>query len=133
MTRLLLFKKTVLAVLFSLAAFNSNAQSLYYPDTAWQVKKPEELKMNAALLDSAVRLAMASENKMERDLRIANMKAYASEPDYKIIGPMKQRGGPAGLVIKNGYIVAQWGDIQPGGYDIQRYQKLFVDHGRFSG
>jgi len=107
----MLWKKTVLAVLFSFAVCNSNAQSLYYPDTAWLVKKPEELKMNAALLDSAVRLAMASENKMERDLRIANMKAYASEPDYKIIGPMKQRGGPAGLIIKNGYIVAQWGDL----------------------
>ena len=24
---------------------------------------------------------------------------------------MKQRGGPAGLVIKNGYIAAQWGDV----------------------
>ena len=25
---------------------------------------------------------------------------------------MKQRGGPAGMVIKNGYIVAQWGDVK---------------------
>jgi hypothetical protein len=24
---------------------------------------------------------------------------------------MKERGGPAGLKKKNGYIVAQWGDI----------------------
>jgi CubicO group peptidase (beta-lactamase class C family) len=111
MTRSILLKKTVLAVLFSLAVFNSNAQSLYYPDTAWQVKQPGELKMNVALLDSAVSLALRSENKVDRDLRIANMKAYANEPDYKIIGPMKQRGGPAGLVIKNGYIVAQWGDL----------------------
>lgn len=111
MIRSILLKKTVLAVLFSLAVFNSNAQSLYYPDTAWQVKQPGELKMNVALLDSAVSLALRSENKVDRDLRIANMKAYANEPDYKIIGPMKQRGGPAGLVIKNGYIVAQWGDL----------------------
>ena len=89
----------------------ANAQQAYYPDTAWQVKKPAELKMNKQLLDSAVALALKSENKVERDLRIANMKAYASEPGYKIIGPMKQRGGPAGLIIKNGYIVAQWGDV----------------------
>jgi hypothetical protein len=24
---------------------------------------------------------------------------------------MKERGGPAGVILKNGYIVAQWGDI----------------------
>jgi hypothetical protein len=42
----------------------------------------------------------------ERDLRIANLKSY--EPDYKIVGPMKERGGPAGVILKNGYIVAQW-------------------------
>ncbi|MEO6405938.1 MAG: serine hydrolase [Ferruginibacter sp.] len=99
---------TALLCLFFVTA---NAQQAYYPDTDWQVKKTAELKMNQQLLDSAVSLALKSENKVERDLRIANMKAYASEPGYKIMGPMKQRGGPAGLVIKNGYIVAQWGDI----------------------
>ncbi len=111
MTILLLIKKIVLAVLLSFGFLNAHNQSPYFPDAVWQVKKPVELKMNAALLDSAVNLALRSENKMDRDLRIANLKAYASEPDYKIIGPMKQRGGPAGLVIKNGYIVAQWGDV----------------------
>jgi len=39
------------------------------------------------------------------------MKSYSREPNYKILGPMKQRSGPAGLVIRNGYIVAQWGDV----------------------
>ena len=32
------------------------------------------------------------------------------------IGPMKDRGNPSGLVIKNGYIVAEWGD--PGRMDM---------------
>jgi CubicO group peptidase (beta-lactamase class C family) len=45
-------------------------------------------------------------------MRIANIKSYTNEPGYKILGPMKQRGKPAGLIIKNGYIVAQWGDLQ---------------------
>ena len=61
--------------------------------------------MNKKWLDSAVTVALNNENKVERDLRIANTKSYAREPGYKMIGPMKQRGGPAGLVIKNGYIV----------------------------
>lgn len=94
-----------------LCTFSVQAQQPYFPDATWQVKKPEELKMNKAFLDSSVTMALNSENKMDRDLRIANIKAYASEPDYKIIGPMKKRGGPAGMIIKNGYIVAQWGDV----------------------
>lgn len=105
-------KKIICFLLFLiLFTFNVQAQQPYFPDATWQVKKPEELKMNKAFLDSSVTMALNSENKMDRDLRIANIKAYASEPDYKIIGPMKKRGGPAGMIIKNGYIVAQWGDV----------------------
>jgi CubicO group peptidase (beta-lactamase class C family) len=106
--------KNRMLVSFSLLLFHFlrvDAQPVYYPDTAWQVKAPAELKMNKLLLDSAVNFAIAHENKVDRDLRIANLKAYSDEPDYKITGPMKGRGGPAGLIIKDGYIVAQWGDI----------------------
>ena len=107
-----MIKKTFIA--FLVLFFNclvTYAQTAYYPDTAWQVKTPAELKMNKLLLDSAVNFAITHENKVDKDLRIANLKEYSNEPDYKIIGPMKERGGPAGLIIKNGYIVAQWGDI----------------------
>jgi len=96
---------------FSLYLSVANAQNSYFPDAIWQTKKPAALNMNLLLLDSAVTFALANENKVERDLRIANLKSYAREPEYKIIGPMKERGGPAGLILKNGYIVAQWGDI----------------------
>jgi CubicO group peptidase (beta-lactamase class C family) len=89
----------------------ANAQQPYFPDADWKIKKPEELKMNKKWLDSAITFALNNENKVERDLRIANMKSYSREPGYKIIGPMKERGGPAGLVIKNGFLVAQWGDV----------------------
>jgi CubicO group peptidase (beta-lactamase class C family) len=106
-----MMKRKLLLLFISLYTITVAAQQTYFPDADWQIKKPEELKMNKVLLDSAVSVALQSENKMERDLRIANMKSYSREPGYKIIGPMKERGGPAGLVIKNGYIVAQWGDI----------------------
>jgi hypothetical protein len=89
----------------------TEAQTPYYPDTVWLVKTSSELKMDRLLMDSAVSFAITHENKVDKDLRIANLKAYSNEPGYKIIGPMKERGGPAGLIIKNGYIVAQWGDI----------------------
>lgn len=103
--------KKILAGLFCVIFIAGHSQTSYFPDAEWQVKKPEEVKMNKYWLDSAVNLALKSENKVDKDLRIANMKSYSREPGYKIIGPVKERGGPAGLVIKNGYIVAQWGDV----------------------
>lgn len=90
---------------------SSFAQQRYYPDSTWQTKKPTEVKMNAQLLDSAIRYAIQNDSKTDYDLRIANYKAYANEPDYHILGPMKERGKPAGMIIKNGYLVAQWGDV----------------------
>jgi CubicO group peptidase (beta-lactamase class C family) len=104
-------KRKLFLFFISLNAIAANAQQIYFPDADWQIKKPEELKMSKKWLDSAITFALNNENKVERDLRIANMKSYSREPGYKIIGPMKERGGPAGLVIKNGFIVAQWGDV----------------------
>lgn len=102
---------SISVLVFSLCATFSFAQDVYYPDSIWQTKKPAELKMNAALIDSAVHFAFRNETKTDYDLRIANLKAYASEPGYKIVGPMKPRGKPAGIILRNGYIVAQWGDV----------------------
>ena len=87
-------------------------QSPYYPDSIWQTKKPGEVKMNAQLLDSAVSFAIHNDSKTSYNLRIANMEAYADEPNYRILGPMKDRGKPAGLIIRSGYIVAEWGDVK---------------------
>jgi CubicO group peptidase (beta-lactamase class C family) len=88
-----------------------NSQTLYYPDSVWQIKKPAEVKMNAQLLDSAVNFALTNDSKTNYNLTIANNQAFAGEPDYRILGPMKNRGKPAGIIIRNGYIVAQWGDV----------------------
>jgi CubicO group peptidase (beta-lactamase class C family) len=104
-------KNTILVGLLCLCLNFTYAQTFYYPDKAWQVKSAADLKMNSTILNDAIKFAIANENKVERDLRIAVLKSYAREPDYKIVGPMKERGGPAGLIIKNGYIVAQWGDV----------------------
>ncbi len=106
----MLIQKLVLLYL-CIYAINTDAQHQYFPNAEWQAKRPEELKMNKVKLDSAITFALNSENKVDKDLRIAIIKSYSREPGYKIIGPMKPRGGPAGLVIKNGYIVAQWGDV----------------------
>ena len=88
------------------------SQQLYYPDSVWETKRPAELKMNSQLVDSAIKFALHNETKTDYDLRIANLKTYANEPNYRIAGPTKERGKPAGIILKNGYIVAQWGDVE---------------------
>lgn len=103
--------------IFTICFYTSYSQQpdsyrVYSPDSTWQTKKPSELKLNAALIDSAISFAIRNETKTDYDLRIANLKAYANEPNYRIAGPMRERGKPAGIILKNGYIVAQWGDVK---------------------
>jgi CubicO group peptidase (beta-lactamase class C family) len=94
-----------------LSVASGTAQTVYYPDSTWQSRTPAEVKMDQYWLDSAVSFAVKNDSKTDYDLRIANLKAYVREPGYKILGPMTERGKPAGMIIKNGYIVAQWGDV----------------------
>ena len=89
-----------------------NVSSQYYPDSTWQTKTPAEMKMNANLIDSAISFAIQNESKTDYDLRAAILKAYTNEPGFTIAGPTRERGKPAGIIIKNGYIVAQWGDVK---------------------
>ena len=107
----LVFKLTIIFTL-TLSFLLTYSQQLYFPDSTWQTKKPAELKMNAVLIDSAVSFAIRNEIKTDYDLRIANYKAHEREPGYRISGPMRERGKPAGIILKNGYIVAQWGDVK---------------------
>ena len=102
----------VLSFVFLLTTVSG--QKLYFPDSVWQTRTPQELKLNAAIVDSAVRFALQNEVKMPYDMRLANINAFAvnaREPNYKIVGPMKDRGKPAGLIVKDGFIVARWGDV----------------------
>jgi CubicO group peptidase (beta-lactamase class C family) len=106
-----MFRKQVVILWLLLATIKLYGQRLYFPDSAWQTRTPQEMMLNPAIIDSAVRFAVQNEVNMDIDLRIANFKAYAREPNYRILGPIKERGKPAGLIIKNGFIVAGWGDL----------------------
>lgn len=106
--------KTICSFLFfafGILISEGYTQSPYYPDVKWQTKNTEAYNINKYLLDSAVSFAQMNETKQDKDLRIANYKAFSREPGYEIMGPIKERGGPAGLIIKSGYIIAQWGDV----------------------
>ncbi|MFP4092446.1 MAG: serine hydrolase domain-containing protein, partial [Cyclobacteriaceae bacterium] len=90
------------------------AQQAYYPPVGenWAERKPSELGLSAEQLQKAIDFAQANEYKGARDLRIAILEGFEREPYHKLAGPVRERGGPAGLILKNGYIVASWGDVE---------------------
>lgn len=106
--------QAVLLLLSLLVYFEPlQAQQVYYPSqNKWEEKSPEEVGINADKLKEAVKFAQEHEYEGARDLRIAILKGFEREPFHSLAGPVKERGGPAGLIIKNGYIVAKWGDVE---------------------
>src|SRR4051812_2049245 len=82
----------------------------YFPDAMWQHKAPSEAGMDPRLLEEAVAFAMANETKAPRDQVKDHYEIFGREPFSDVIGPMKDRGDPTGLVIRHGIIVAEWGD-----------------------
>ena len=86
----------------------------YFPPAReiWKTKSPKEFGLKTKTLNKAIDFALSNEYSGERDLRIAILKGFAREPYHQILGPTKKRGGPAGIILKNGYQIASWGAIQ---------------------
>ncbi|WP_350284170.1 serine hydrolase [uncultured Croceitalea sp.] len=91
-----------------------SAQDYYFPErnATWETKVPKSLNLDASALQKAVDFAEANEYSGSRDLRIAILKGFEREPFHEVLGPTKKRGGPAGMILKNGYVVASWGDTK---------------------
>ncbi len=99
--------------LFSIFAFAepSFAQSNYFPSAvSWERRTPEQAKMDAAKLKEAIDFAIASEAKAPRDMELSQTQTFGREPFGEIIGATKPRGAMTGIIIRNGYIVAEWGE-----------------------
>ncbi|RZN82316.1 MAG: class C beta-lactamase-related serine hydrolase [Winogradskyella sp.] len=103
-----------LLIIFLFCFYSVSAQIEYFPDRndTWIEKTPSELKVDSEWLNDVVEFAKNNEYSGSRDLRIAILKGFAREPFHDILGPTKKRGAPAGLILKDGYIVAKWGDTK---------------------
>lgn len=86
---------------------------IYYPGAgdAWQSRSPSDLGINPDLLASAIDYVQQHESDMDVDLR-ANLARRNQGPGNELVGPFKNRGGMNGLVIKDGYIIAEFGDTK---------------------
>lgn len=98
------------ATIFSAAG--AAAQRAYYPGAGddWERRAPEQVGMDAARLQQAVDFARASEAKAPRNLEAAHYQTFGREPFGAAIGPFKERGDASGVIVRRGYIVAEWGD-----------------------
>src|SRR5437764_5742715 len=86
-------------------------QKGYFPPTGeWERRTPEQAKFDAAKLKEAIDFAIASDAKAPRSQELALTQTFGLAPFGEIIGPTKDRGEPSGIVIRGGYIVAEWGE-----------------------
>jgi CubicO group peptidase (beta-lactamase class C family) len=92
-----------------LVAFSAWAQP-YYPEASWQRKSAAEVGLDAQRLKEAVDFAIAAESKNPRDLTLNHYQTFGREPHGNPIGPIKDRGEPTGVIVRRGYLVAEWGE-----------------------
>jgi CubicO group peptidase (beta-lactamase class C family) len=95
------------------AGSEAAAQTVYWPAPGdrWERREPAQLGMDGAKLQEAIRFAQESENTASpRDLEQAHYQSFGREPFGDAVGPFKPRGPQSGVIIRNGYIVAEWGE-----------------------
>ena len=81
--------------------------AIYYPAAgdAWQRGKPEDAGMDSAALAAAVGFAQTQAGNMPKDF------STQVENFGRVLGPLpKTHGDTNGIIIRHGYIVAEWGD-----------------------
>lgn len=105
------FRLFFVCLLFSLLLQNNFAQKVYYPSAEnWERRTPEQAKFDEAKLKEAIDFAVQSETKATRDMELGLTQTFGREPFGELIGATKPRGAMTGIIVKNGYIVADWGE-----------------------
>ena len=91
-------------------ATDSTTPSDYVPGAQWEAREPAQLGFDADRLDEAVRYALDHETSMPEDPGQYLRDRFAGQPHQEIVGPTKERGEPNGVVVRHGYLAAQFGD-----------------------
>jgi CubicO group peptidase (beta-lactamase class C family) len=103
-------RTTYLSILLLFFFYRLEAQDIYFPRAGeWQEKEATAYNLD---FSEAVEFAQNNEYSGSEDLKQAILKGFQHEPYHEILGPTKRRGGPAGMILKNGYLVAKWGNTK---------------------
>ncbi|MFB0490282.1 CubicO group peptidase (beta-lactamase class C family) [Methylobacterium sp. OAE515] len=90
----------------------------YWPMEAWEEADPSAAGFDTGRLAEAVAYAEANESQWPRSLyypdgRYVGIVEWNERgPWSDIAGPVRARGGPAGVILKGGQRVAAWGDTR---------------------
>jgi CubicO group peptidase (beta-lactamase class C family) len=89
-----------------------NQAQAYYPGQGddWERRAPAQVGMEGRLLDDAIAFAKANESGNPRDLALEHEVLFGREPHSDGIGLFKTRGDLTGVIVRHGYIVAEWGE-----------------------
>tara|TARA_B100001964_G_scaffold161934_1_gene177716 strand:+ start:1424 stop:2545 length:1122 start_codon:yes stop_codon:yes gene_type:complete len=77
----------------------------------WQRSPPAEVGFDESGIQAAV--AYACEHETDWLIDLSEQKAIAGDeppPWNEILGPLKPRGGPTGVIVSRGDIIAEWGN-----------------------
>ncbi|MBK7870610.1 MAG: serine hydrolase [Saprospiraceae bacterium] len=102
-----------LSFFVTIALSAQKTASIYYPGPgdAWEHRTPEQMGMNPAKIQEAIDFAIAQESTTPKNLEVAHYQSFGREPFGMGVGPFKERGAAAGIIVYKGYIVAEWGDV----------------------
>lgn len=102
----------VLASASPLSAQPGSGGGRYFPPPgdAWARRAPREAGMDPVRLAAAITYAVEHEAATPRDRELAHYQSFGREPFGVATGPFAERGAPTGMVVRNGYIVAEWGE-----------------------
>lgn len=98
---------------FSLAVLGQKktTPTYYYPDAQrWEKRAPAEVGMDPEKIQIAIAFAQEKESKNPRNLEASHYQSFGREPFGEAIGPFAERGPSTGVIVKNGYLVAEWGE-----------------------
>jgi len=102
-----------LSLLFLLIVPVSALEAQYIPARgAWEVRDPAAVGMDPEGIAAAVAHALASESGADPDQELSQSTSFGREPMGFGIGPFRVREGVSGVIVKDGYIVAEWGDTR---------------------
>jgi len=86
----------------------------YFPPphpAPWKRAMPGETGLAQAAVAAAARHASENETPWSRDLAQMVASDFQEQPPWnETLGPVRPRGGPNGLLLRHGYVVAEWGD-----------------------
>lgn len=76
----------------------------------WERRTPEQAGLDPVKLAEAIAFAEQKESASPRDLAVAHYLQWGREPHDRLVGPMRPRGPATGLIVRGGYLVAEWGE-----------------------